>query len=99
MSVHAFRPSTEPHNLSEGPESSVKGSSGKGSKNLADYITFNDRELAASGRARPSRCPTSTRRTSTASIDIPADKWDPFFDARHDLVSFKLTDPATSSGR
>jgi cyclopropane fatty-acyl-phospholipid synthase-like methyltransferase len=93
LTVHAFRPqSSEPKNLSEGPESSVKGVSGAtGSKNLSDFITFNDRTLADkwSGKAVPMS--DLYEAYIESRIDIPADKWDAFFAARHRLVSFKLT--------
>jgi cyclopropane fatty-acyl-phospholipid synthase-like methyltransferase len=93
LTVHAFRPqSSEPKNLSEGPESSIKGVSGAtGSKNLSDFITFNDRTLADkwSGKAVPMS--DLYEAYIESRIDIPADKWDAFFAARHNLVSFKLT--------
>jgi cyclopropane fatty-acyl-phospholipid synthase-like methyltransferase len=93
LTVHAFRPqSSEPKNLSEGPESSIKGVSGAtGSKNLSDFITFNDRTLADkwSGKAVPMS--DLYEAYIESRIDIPADKWDAFFNARHNLVSFKLT--------
>ena len=93
MTVHAFRPqSSEPNNLSEGPASSVKGVSGAtGSKNLGDFITFNDRTLADkwSGKAVPMS--DLYEAYIESRIDIPADKWEAFFNARHSLVSFKLT--------
>ena len=93
MTVHAFRPqSSEPKNLSEGPESSIKGVSGAtGSKNLGDFITFNDRTLADkwSGKAVPMS--DLYEAYIESRIDIPADKWEAFFNARHSLVSFKLT--------
>ena len=99
MTVHASRPQSEPNNLSEGPASSVSSKSGAGtdkhirtgSKNLSDYITFNDRSLANkwSGKAVPMS--DLYEAYIDSRIDIPADKWDAFFAARHDLVSFKLT--------
>ena len=92
MSVHAFRSqSSDPKNLSEGPESSVKSAPGKAPRNLSEVITFNDRSLASKWSGKPVPMSDLYEAYIDSKIDIPADKWDAFFDARHDLVSFKLT--------
>ncbi len=93
MTVHAFRPqSSEPNNLSEGPASSVKGVSGAtGSKNLGDFITFNDRTLADKWSGKTVPMSDLYEAYIESRIDIPAEKWEAFFNARHSLVSFKLT--------
>ena len=92
MSVHAFRSqSSDPKNLSEGPESSVKSAPGARPRNLSDVITFNDHSLANKWAGKPVPMSDLYEAYIDSKIDIPADKWDAFFTARHDLVSFKLT--------
>jgi cyclopropane fatty-acyl-phospholipid synthase-like methyltransferase len=69
----------------------VKSAPGKAPRNLSEVITFNDRSLASKWSGKPVPMSDLYEAYIDSKIDIPADKWDAFFDARHDLVSFKLT--------
>ena len=60
-------------------------------KVLADYVDFSDRTLAGKWAGR--RVPISDVYEAylDGKLDIPDDKWDEFFDRRHDLMAFRLT--------
>jgi sphingolipid C9-methyltransferase len=58
---------------------------------LSDFVTFDDPQLARAWSAK--RVPMSDLYEAyiDGRVDIPDDKWEPFFDARHETLSFRLT--------
>lgn len=58
----------------------------------SDYMTFSDRTLATRWAGKKIPMSDLYEAYIDGRVDIPTDKWEPFFDARHDLVSFRLTE-------
>ena len=59
---------------------------------LHDFVTFDDHRLAQAWKGK--RVPMSDLYEAyiDGRVDIPADKWEPFFESRHETVSFRLTE-------
>jgi cyclopropane fatty-acyl-phospholipid synthase-like methyltransferase len=57
-----------------------------------DFVTFDDPRLASAWRGK--RVPISDLYEAyiDGRVDIPDDKWEPFFESRHQTVSFRLTE-------
>ena len=60
-------------------------------KNVTDFLTFDDRGLASQWSGKKVPMSDLYEAYIAGRVDIPADKWEPFFESRHDTVSFKLT--------
>jgi cyclopropane fatty-acyl-phospholipid synthase-like methyltransferase len=62
------------------------------SLHVSDFVTFDDARLARAWSGK--RVPMSDVYEAyiNGRVDIPADKWEPFFDARHETLSFRLTE-------
>ena len=59
---------------------------------VSDFVTFDDRSLASSWTGKKVPISDVYEAYIDGRIDIPADKWDDFFDTRHDTMSFRLTE-------
>ncbi len=62
------------------------------SMSLHDFVTFDDPRLAQAWRGK--RVPMSDLYEAyiDGRVDIPADRWEPFFESRHETLSFRLTE-------
>ena len=58
---------------------------------LTDFLTFSNASLASQWSAKKPPMSDVYEAYIDGQLDIPADKWEPFFNARHDLVTFGLT--------
>jgi cyclopropane fatty-acyl-phospholipid synthase-like methyltransferase len=59
---------------------------------VSDFVTFDDRSLASSWSGKKVPISDVYEAYIDGRIDIPAEKWDDFFDTRHDTMSFRLTE-------
>ena len=59
---------------------------------VSDFVTFDDRSLASSWSGKKVPFSDVYEAYIDGRIDIPADKWDEFFDTRHDTMTFRLTE-------
>jgi sphingolipid C9-methyltransferase len=57
-----------------------------------DFLTFEDRTLADKWSGKKVPMSDLYEAYIDGRVDIPQDKWDAFFAARHDVVAFRLTD-------
>jgi sphingolipid C9-methyltransferase len=57
-----------------------------------DFVTFEDRTLADKWSGKKVPMSDLYEAYIDGRVDIPQDKWDAFFAARHDVVAFRLTD-------
>ena len=62
------------------------------STSLHDFVTFDDSRLAQAWKGK--RVPMSDLYEAyiDGRVDIPADKWESFFESRHQTLSFRLTE-------
>jgi cyclopropane fatty-acyl-phospholipid synthase-like methyltransferase len=61
-------------------------------KTIHDFVTFADAGLGREWAGKKVPMSDVYEAYIDGKLDIPADKWDPFFNARHDTVSFRLTE-------
>jgi len=59
---------------------------------VSDFVTFDDRSLASAWSNKKVPFSDVYEAYIDGRIDIPADKWDDFFDTRHDTMTFRLTE-------
>ncbi len=59
---------------------------------VSDFVTFDDRSLASSWSGKKVPFSDVYEAYIDGRIDIPPDKWDEFFNTRHETMSFRLTE-------
>ncbi|MBX3230573.1 MAG: class I SAM-dependent methyltransferase [Labilithrix sp.] len=62
------------------------------SKTIAEYVTFSDRNLADRWSGKKVPMSDVYEAYIDGRLDIENEKWDAFFESRHDTMSFRLTD-------
>lgn len=60
-------------------------------KSVSDFVTFDDRQLASAWSGKKVPMSDLYEAYIAGKLDIPADKWEGFFDSRHDTLTFNLT--------
>jgi cyclopropane fatty-acyl-phospholipid synthase-like methyltransferase len=60
-------------------------------KTVHDFLTFDDRGLSSEWSGKKVPMSELYQAYIAGRVDIPEDKWEPFFQSRHDTVSFRLT--------
>jgi cyclopropane fatty-acyl-phospholipid synthase-like methyltransferase len=61
------------------------------SKTVHDFVTFGDMNLSREWAGKKVPMSELYHAYIDGRVDIPADKWEPFFDSRHEAVAFQLT--------
>ncbi len=61
------------------------------SKTVHDFVTFRDTNLAREWTGKKVPMSELYHAYIDGRVDIPQDKWEPFFNARHEAVAFQLT--------
>jgi cyclopropane fatty-acyl-phospholipid synthase-like methyltransferase len=61
-------------------------------KTIHDFVTFRDSDLDRSWSGKKVPMSDVYEAFIDGRIDIPQEKWDPFFDSRHDTMAFRITD-------
>lgn len=61
-------------------------------RTVHDFVTFEDRTLARDWAGKKVPMSELYKAYIDGRLDIPEDKWEPFFDSRHETVAFRLTD-------
>lgn len=61
-------------------------------KTISDFVTFDDAALSRKWSGKKVPISDVYEAYIEGRLDIPADKWEAFFDTRHETMSFRLTD-------
>lgn len=61
-------------------------------RSISDYITYDDRGLETKWAGKKVPISDVYEAYIEGRIDIPQEKWEEFFDTRHDTMSFRLTE-------
>lgn len=61
-------------------------------KRIHDFVTFDDGSLARAWSDKKVPMSDVYEAYIDGRVDIAADKWEPFFNSRHDTVSFRITE-------
>lgn len=61
-------------------------------KTISDFVTFDDADLSRKWANKKVPMSDVYEAYIEGRIDIPADKWEEFFQSRHEILSFRLTE-------